>query len=356
MKRLFSRQQVKADWPSEVPCPIAIVGEAPGEAEARMGRPFVGSSGAYLDRWLEEAEVDRAACLVTNVFTERPPGNDVGAFFVGSNHERACKTYPKHERGYLDLRHEYEIERLGRELLEVQPRVILAVGGTALWATTGHGKITKVRGTILPSILVPGAKVIATFHPSFIMRGNQGHDETCIADIRKAKAFALGGAEVSKREVWINPTLADLMRFEHLYLDSAEIVCYDIETEWKELRLIKCIGIAASPEVAIVVPFMTEDCKSYWATPQAEVLAWEWVKRILENPKTRKLAHNTVYDATWLRDLGIVIQGKPLDSMLQAHALDPERKKDLGFLGSLHSNEAAWKTMVSHSKSNKRDS
>ena len=354
MKRLYSRQAVKAQFPKDGQCKLAIVGEAPGESEAKAGKPFVGSSGRMLDEWLEAVGIKREECLITNVFTERPKGNEVAQYFVKSTHERANHKLPKHEsHGYLDTRYNDELERLRNELVSVSPRVVLAVGGTALWALTGHSKITKVRGTVLSSTLVPGAKVVGTFHPSFIMRGNDKHVPTVLSDIRKAWEFAGGTRQTVSREVWINPTLKDLELFEEKYLANAEIVCYDIETFWQDLRAIKCIGIAADSKAAIVVPFVDERYRSYWTTAEQEVKAWLWVKRILENPATKKLAHNTVYDASWLYDMGIIIQGEPRDSMLLAHAIDPERKKDLGFLGSLYSNEEAWKTMVKHSRSNK---
>ena len=55
---------------------IAIVGEAPGKDEERLGRPFVGGSGHMLDLMLQASGIDRRKCYVTNVAKERPPGND----------------------------------------------------------------------------------------------------------------------------------------------------------------------------------------------------------------------------------------------------------------------------------------
>src|SRR5918997_1209604 len=46
---------------------VMLVGEQPGDAEDREGRPFVGPAGRLLDRALEEAGIDRAATYVTNV-------------------------------------------------------------------------------------------------------------------------------------------------------------------------------------------------------------------------------------------------------------------------------------------------
>ena len=43
-----------------------LVGEQPGDAEDRAGRPFVGPAGSLLDELLAQAGVDRAGVYVTN--------------------------------------------------------------------------------------------------------------------------------------------------------------------------------------------------------------------------------------------------------------------------------------------------
>jgi len=45
---------------------IVIVGEQPGDAEDKAGRPFVGPAGQILDRALEQAGIDRHTVYVTN--------------------------------------------------------------------------------------------------------------------------------------------------------------------------------------------------------------------------------------------------------------------------------------------------
>ena len=55
--------------------PIALVGEAPGEKEDLIGRPFVGRAGKMLDRVMTEQGVDRKEVLITNTVKCRPPGN-----------------------------------------------------------------------------------------------------------------------------------------------------------------------------------------------------------------------------------------------------------------------------------------
>src|SRR5690606_38305863 len=50
-----------------IPCDVMIVGEAPGEREEEVCRPFSVSAGRLLDRMLEEAGLSRDKVYVTNV-------------------------------------------------------------------------------------------------------------------------------------------------------------------------------------------------------------------------------------------------------------------------------------------------
>lgn len=54
---------------------IMFVGEAPGENEAKTGRPFCGRAGKVLDSLLESVGIERKDVYVTNIVKDRPPGN-----------------------------------------------------------------------------------------------------------------------------------------------------------------------------------------------------------------------------------------------------------------------------------------
>lgn len=54
---------------------IMFVGEAPGENEAKTGRPFCGRAGKVLDDLLESVGIDRKDVYVTNIVKDRPPKN-----------------------------------------------------------------------------------------------------------------------------------------------------------------------------------------------------------------------------------------------------------------------------------------
>jgi len=54
---------------------IMFVGEAPGENEAKSGRPFCGRAGKVLDELLASVGIERKDVYVTNIVKDRPPGN-----------------------------------------------------------------------------------------------------------------------------------------------------------------------------------------------------------------------------------------------------------------------------------------
>ena len=52
-----------------------FVGEAPGAAEDKSGRPFVGASGKFLEAMLRDIGLEREDVFIANVNRCRPPGN-----------------------------------------------------------------------------------------------------------------------------------------------------------------------------------------------------------------------------------------------------------------------------------------
>src|SRR3989344_3019718 len=54
---------------------IMFIGEAPGETEAKKGRPFCGAAGKRLDELIESIGLKREDVYITNVVKDRPPNN-----------------------------------------------------------------------------------------------------------------------------------------------------------------------------------------------------------------------------------------------------------------------------------------
>lgn len=189
-------------YPEDGKAPLlALIGEAPGADEIKLGRPFVGRAGQLLDRALAATGIDRERCLIANVFRYRPPDNKIRHFFA-SRRRALLETDPLAE-GWGKLGAEFcrarfagEIEALGAALRKAAPPVIVAVGRTPLWALTGLNGITALRGQVLSNRL-SSAPVIATFHPSFVLRQNSIGPET-EATFRADLAMALKMAGARK--------------------------------------------------------------------------------------------------------------------------------------------------------------
>jgi DNA polymerase len=173
---------------------IVLVGEAPGAEEARLGRPFVGRSGQLLDKTLEKAGIEREHCLIANVFRRQPPGNKVDHFFAS---RRAAvtqgfgiaETYGKFGSAFCRTEFASELDHLGDVLVRQKPRIIVALGRTPLWALTGENGLLDKVGRALPCRLAPSLKVIPTFHPSFILRGNWKLQDEWVGHLRLAAGF-----------------------------------------------------------------------------------------------------------------------------------------------------------------------
>jgi DNA polymerase len=133
---------------------IMLVGEQPGDREDLEGRPFVGPAGQLLDEALAEAGLDRATLYVTNA---------VKHFKFTPRGKRRLHQNPS--TGEIDICRWW----LDQERTLVQPDIIVSLGGSALRGLTGKSAtIASVRGA--PMTLAGGETLLATVHPSFLLR------------------------------------------------------------------------------------------------------------------------------------------------------------------------------------------
>lgn len=131
--------------------PVMFIGEAPGRDEDLQGVPFVGRSGALLDRMLATIEMDRARnAYITNVIFWRPPGNRPPT----PEEAGICAPF------------------LARHIELQQPKVLVLLGGTPLKHVLNIDEgITKVRGR-WGRYIVNGREIPAlpTLHPAYLLR------------------------------------------------------------------------------------------------------------------------------------------------------------------------------------------
>ena len=134
---------------------LVLVGEAPGAAEDRAKRPFVGAAGRLLDEALAAAELKREDVWITNAVKFRPTAAGEG----GRTRNRAPTTA------------EVRLFRpwLERELAIIAPGALVCLGATAGAAVLERPvRITRERGEVLAD--PRGRPVVVTYHPAFLLR------------------------------------------------------------------------------------------------------------------------------------------------------------------------------------------
>jgi len=157
---------------------VVLVGEQPGDEEDLKGHPFVGPAGRLLDACLQEAEVDRSQCYVTN----------------------AVKHFKFEQRGKRRLHarpNSGEVQRcawwLGAELRLLDPQLIVAMGATAFHSLTGRTSgVIRERGHL--STTPDGKRLLVTIHPSYLLRLRNREEarqerQAFITDLRKITEF-----------------------------------------------------------------------------------------------------------------------------------------------------------------------
>jgi len=122
---------------------VMFIGEAPGEEENRLGLPFIGKSGKFLDEMLKVAGLKREDCFITGAVKCHPPKSRIPL----AKEVKVCREK------WLNA----QIEALG-------PKVIVLLGNTAIKSLLGKGKVSELHGQLIEG------KYFVTFHPAAAMR------------------------------------------------------------------------------------------------------------------------------------------------------------------------------------------
>ena len=173
----FSEHIVTGEGPTHAH--IVLVGEQPGDEEDRQGRPFVGPAGQVLNDALTLAGLDRAQCYVTNA---------VKRFKFNQRGKRRLHASPSagdiaHYRWWLN-----------EELRLIAPKLVVALGGTAVHALTGAKQpINQLRGEARG--MADGRALLVTVHPSYLLRlpdeqGRKIERERFVRDLELAATLA----------------------------------------------------------------------------------------------------------------------------------------------------------------------
>lgn len=153
---------------------IMFIGEAPGEREAKTGRPFVGASGRLLSEFLQSIDLKREDVYITNVVKDRPPKN----------------------RDPKPAEIELYTPFLIRQIEIIRPKVIATLGRFAMdfvfelfeMAEQGQ-KISQLHGQLLRAKTSAGeVAVIPLYHPAVAIYSGD-RKETLRQDFQVLKKF-----------------------------------------------------------------------------------------------------------------------------------------------------------------------
>lgn len=344
---------------------IMCVGEAPGADEVRAGRPFVGKSGQKLRQALLEVGIDPSDVFFTNVCRHQPPGNRLEKFFEDGGVPNGLVA-----EGMLQLM---------QEIQRVRPNIIVALGNFPLWALTGKARwvsytkdgekirgftgIQDWRGSVVPCALVPGFKVISTYHPAYIIRDGMKDHGTWGADLAKASVqsaypeihrlerrtilleekprILLGWDDGSTAgyapespnatPVWDYHNESQEQVVQSLIGDTSKIMTLDIEYIGRSLL---CVGVTTNKHEAVVIPTETQ-------------FGLDLARRVVMAGHPIN-AQNSMFDASileWWYQMPIMPRVR-FDTMLAAHSANIELPKGLDYLLSIYTDIPYHKGMV----------
>ena len=309
---------------------ILILGEAPAYEEVIEGKPFVGPSGRELNRLLKDVGINRNNCWITNVCKYMVPFAPKG------------KKIPFQVRARMaGINLEEQLYELQNEINSIRPNVILALGGTALWALSGKDKITNYRGSIM---LGMGRKFVATYHPAHLLHTAGGefkgywNRQLMLFDMRRALAQSYFPEIVlPERTLQICRSSYELAQFIERYKQSSSI-SVDIEAGGHCVSI--CIGLSFQKNHGITIPLWNINGISN--IPDSDLVQC-WIL-LAETLATKNIiGQNFNYDRDKIRRLGFKIGPLISDTMLKSFCINPELPKRLAHNQSIYTEEPFYK-------------
>lgn len=326
--------QLPASLPPDDQLRVAFVGEAPGKDEEQFGVPFVGAAGREFERWLQPFFL-RSQSFVGNLCQERPPDNKLENWFLDSKN-----TVPNEKmRGWIEV--------LREQLTALRPNLIVALGRHPTFVLTGReanwspkGEFTY--GSILPSTLVPGTKVMPLPHPSFVQRGMFDLRPVIRVWMKRARQQCeFPDIRYPQRDLVVDPSIEEV--YYHLdRLMAAPELAFDIETIPNTTipyqhptepytytpSILTCISFSDRADWAIAIPFSRPGGQHRWAL-EVEKEIWFRISRLLGREGSLKIAHNLMFDFLQLAGRRIFVAPPYYDTMAAHNRayLDLTKKK-----------------------------
>ena len=310
---------------------LMILGDCPSPQDTVAGRPFTGSSGKELDHLLVDAGISRSNCWLTNVCKYTVPSN-----FPGKKIPFAIRARN------IEIDMEVQLHELQDEINSIKPNCILALSSVSLWALSGKTKIGDYRGSIMHGM---GIKFIPTYHPAHLLHQTQGVEfkgywnrQVMAFDFKRAYAQSkFSELILPSRTLEICRNSAQLAEFRDRYKDKIRMAV-DIEANGTCIPV--CIGLSLVKHHGMTVPLW--NCDGISSIPDSDLVqCWIILSEMLYEKEI--VGQNFNYDRDKIKRLGFIIRYLASDTMLKAHAINPELPKGLAFNTSLYTEEPFYK-------------
>jgi len=313
---------------------IMLVGEQPGKREVQLRKPFIGPAGKELQQDLHHAGIPTTECYFTNVIKDldKPLNSYI-------NMSKGRPQISTEGQEYINrLKDEVSVEGEGTN-------VIVAMGNVALFALTGRTGITKWRGSILESTLVPGKKVIPIIHTATVIPPKNVYlnKYLIVMDLVRAKEQAeFPEINLTKRNCIIEPSFEQSMGFlDYCYNEGLNGAVIDADIEVVRSAL-SCISFAYDEFNAISIPFYGPKGDYFTINQEADIM--KKIEQILSHPHITKAGQNFIFDMDFLMtNYGIVPKGPLYDTMIAQRISMPDMPAGLDFAVSIHTDIPYYK-------------
>lgn len=312
---------------------IMVVGEAPGAMEVQGGAPFIGPAGNVLRELLNKAGVSPDECFLTNLVPYQPPGNRLATWYD--------------QRGTPNETVQAGLAELAEQIRQVRPNVIYALGNFPLHHLTGKGRWSKTkeglsyvgisdyRGSVLEgNDLAGGCKVVAGFHPSYLLRSVLEIPIARLDTLRVVSESVYPDIRRPSRDITIDPRGADRDYWrDRLLNDTTVPLTTDIETRRDGTLL--CLGATRRSSEAV----------TFVMRGDADIA---FIRMLLAEAGDLCF-QNGMFDASMLEWHYKIECMKQIthDTMVCQHAAYLEFPKSLDFLASIYTDQPYYKDMVS---------
>lgn len=308
---------------------LMILGECPTPKDSASGRAFTDSK--ELGMLLTDLNIRKDNCWQSYVCKYEVPPN------IG---KKKIPFAVRAKNAGIDI--VKELEALQSEVNEIKPNCILALGRTPLWALSGKTDIGSYRGSIMYGM---GRKFVPTYNPFHLswqatdveFRGYWNR-QIMLFDIKRAfNQSKFPELNLPHRTLEICRNSAQLAEFRRRYRDKIRM-SVDIEANGTCVPI--CMGLAFNKHHGMTVPLWNHDGIS--TIPTADLIqCWIILAEMLYEKEI--IGQNFNYDRDKIKRLGFIIRRLASDTMLKAHAINPELPKGLAFNTSLFTEEPFYK-------------